>query len=259
MTIKGFHNHTLTRTIQISSLLSLPISIYLLVVYFTWWYLFCTILSIILIGKLGHSAGQHRYFCHGSFKTDRMRETILGLLCTLCTTHSPIYYAAVHRFHHMNSDTELDPHSPRRQGFIKSFLGFVDQKSVDSIPKKIIKDLIKNPTVMFFHNWYWIIIFSYCLLCTVVDFKLLFFCYLIPVGYTQFVNSTQIFFGHKWGYKNFNLSDDSTNNIFWNIITLGEGLHNNHHNDSYQYNFSYTNEFMEFDPTGFLIKHLLAK
>jgi stearoyl-CoA desaturase (delta-9 desaturase) len=34
---------------------------------------------------------------------------------------------------------------------------------------------------------------------------------------------------HRWGYRNFDTSDDSRNNILCGILAHGDGWHNNHH------------------------------
>lgn len=257
MKIRGWHNHTLLKSIQIVTLISMPICIILLIYFNLWYQLLIAGISIILISKIGHSAGQHRYFCHSSFKTGTKREWILGFLATICTTYSAPYYAAVHRYHHSVSDSENDPHTPKKQGMLKSFFGFLDKSNVDKIPSRIIKDLIKNKPAMFFHNWYWPTLLFYCLILVIINPVLFVSAYIIPVGYTQFVNGTQTFFGHKWGYKNYNTGDDSCNNIWWNIITLGEGLHNNHHERPWEYNFAWDHRPGEKDFTGWLIKTIL--
>jgi stearoyl-CoA desaturase (delta-9 desaturase) len=42
---------------------------------------------------------------------------------------------------------------------------------------------------------------------------------------TLFINSL----AHVWGNKRFSTEDDSRNNFWLALITLGEGWHNNHH------------------------------
>jgi stearoyl-CoA desaturase (delta-9 desaturase) len=37
---------------------------------------------------------------------------------------------------------------------------------------------------------------------------------------------------HVFGYRNYDISDDSRNNWFVALLTLGEGWHNNHHADA---------------------------
>lgn len=258
MKIKGWHHHKLVKYTQLITLFGLPIWVYLLCIKFTFLNLLLTIVSIILISKIGHSAGQHRYFCHNSFTTSTKCEWVLGLLATLCTTFSAFHYAAVHRWHHKHSDTKTDPHSPKRNGIWKTFLGFTHPENTTTIPGSIIKDLLKNKPALFFHNWYWPTILTYWLILYSIDPLLIVLCYLIPVGYTQFVNGTQTFFGHKWGYKNYNTNDDSCNNFIWNILTLGEGLHNNHHFRPKESNFAWDNKPREWDFTGWLIKIFLS-
>ena len=62
---------------------------------------------------------------------------------------------------------------------------------------------------------------------------------------------------HKYGYKSFNTKDKSTNNTLVNIITLGSGLHNNHHHDP----ANYSNKFSkyEFDLPAWIIKNFFMK
>ena len=61
---------------------------------------------------------------------------------------------------------------------------------------------------------------------------------------------------HKFGYRNFDVNDTSTNLPWVNIITMGGGLHNNHHARP----GSWTCKFREgeWDPSAWLIKHVFA-
>ena len=52
-------------------------------------------------------------------------------------------------------------------------------------------------------------------------------------------------FAHTIGYRNFDVKDTSKNFMPWDLIMLGEGLHNNHHARP-QANFSI--KWYEFDP-----------
>ena len=36
---------------------------------------------------------------------------------------------------------------------------------------------------------------------------------------------------HRWGYRNYETREDSTNNWLFALLTNGEGWHNNHHAD----------------------------
>jgi stearoyl-CoA desaturase (delta-9 desaturase) len=52
-----------------------------------------------------------------------------------------------------------------------------------------------------------------------------------------FISTTILYHGtftvnslaHRWGSRRFRTTDDSRNNLFIALITLGEGWHNNHH------------------------------
>lgn len=257
--IRGWHSYHLLKFVQVSTLLTLPFALYALVSNFTWLYLLVTLVSILLISKVGHSIGQHRYFSHRSFKTGPKREWLMALFATLGTTHTAIHYSALHRYHHAHSDTELDPHCPRQLGFFRSFFSFIDQEKTKEIKTRLVKDLLANDTVVFFHNWYWPTIALYWIILVSIDPLLFLFCYVIPCGYVQFVAGTQLSLGHMWGYRNFDTKDSSINNRLWNWLTLGEGLHNNHHQKPYEYDFAFTKKPGEWDFCGWLVKRFLVQ
>jgi len=255
--IKGWNNYYAIKAAQVSCLVLLPVAITLLVINLSWLYLFATLLTVLLISKVGHSIGQHRYFSHRSFKTDTKREWLMAFLGTLGTTHTAVHYAALHRYHHANSDTDLDPHCPEKLGVVKSFFGFIDREKADKIPFRIVKDLLANKPVMFFYNWYWPTLVFYWIVLIAIDPLLFVFCYVIPCGFVQFVAGVQLSLGHHKGYVNFDTKDKSINSKIWNVLTLGEGLHNKHHNKPYEYNFAYTQKPGEWDYCGWLVKRFL--
>jgi stearoyl-CoA desaturase (delta-9 desaturase) len=252
--IKGWHNHSLARAMQYINLLGFFVGIILLCLNFSWLYFTAMIIAIVCISKIGHSIGQHRYFCHLAFKVNPVMDWFIALCVTLSTTHSIIYYAAVHRYHHLHSDKDEDLHSPKHLGFWRTFFLKMDSDKLKKIPNRIIKDLLSRESVMFFHNWYWPTIALYILLLGLIDPWLILYCYVVPSGYSKFISGIQLSAVHMWGYRNFETSDNSTNSIFWNWVTLGEGLHNNHHARPGEYDFSFTKKPGEWDFAGWLIK-----
>jgi stearoyl-CoA desaturase (delta-9 desaturase) len=130
--------------------------------------------------------------------------------------------------------------------------------SLDRISPRIIKDLLKDKFVVFCHDWYWPIIVSYIAFLSIIDPILVVYCYMIPAGYSKFISGVQLTFVHYFGYRNFETSDNSTNSLFWNWVTLGEGLHNNHHARPGEYRFDFTKKPGEFDFAGFLVEKLLV-
>lgn len=259
MNIKNFHNYKLLKVVQQLNLWAFILGIPVLVFYATPIEILLCVISILCISKVGNSIGQHRYFTHRSFKTGKFREIFITLMATLSTTASVIHYVSVHRYHHLTSDTEKDPHSPKRLGFFRTFFLFMTQESIDRIPQRLVKDLLRNEFVVFCHNWYWPIILTYILILAIINPILILYCYMIPAGYSKFISGIQLTLSHMYGYRNFETSDDSTNSRFLDIITLGEGLHNNHHARPGEYSFDFTKKPGEFDITGFMIRTLFLK
>ena len=66
--------------------------------------------ALMLCG-LGNTVGYHRLLTHRAFKTGRGVRAVLTVLGAL-TGGSPVVWVGLHRFHHLKSDDEGDPHSP---------------------------------------------------------------------------------------------------------------------------------------------------
>jgi stearoyl-CoA desaturase (delta-9 desaturase) len=64
--------------------------------------------------------------------------TIAGLFSLV---GGPLFYVLVHRYHHIHSDNELDPHSPHH-GKFHAFIGWVFKAHTLTIPIKLVKDLL---------------------------------------------------------------------------------------------------------------------
>ena len=61
----------------------------------------------------------HRYFSHRSFRTSRPVQFAFALLGAASVQRGTLWWAAHHRHHHAQVDTDADPHSPRK-GFWRS-------------------------------------------------------------------------------------------------------------------------------------------
>lgn len=70
------------------------------------------------------TGGHHRYFSHRSYKTSRAFQLLLATTGSLAWQRGPIWWSSHHIFHHQNSDTELDPHSPITGSFLWSHMGW---------------------------------------------------------------------------------------------------------------------------------------
>ena len=176
------------------------------------------------------TAGYHRYFSHRSFKTNRAFQFFLGFLGTTAMQNGPIWWASWHRRHHKYSDTPLDAHSPRHGGFWHSHVGWFLDGSHDRPDLGNVQDLVRYPELRFLDRHKWLPIVLYAVMCFAVGgasglvwgFAV---STILVLHATAFINSL----AHVWGSRRFDTKDDSRNNAVLAVLTLGEGWHNNHH------------------------------
>ena len=173
-----------------------------------------------VIAIFGISIGLHRHFAHRQFDVSKIYEVIILFLITLTGARSPLGWIGAHRIHHANADTENDPHSPD----IKGFWNIVFNRwTCKNIPRKYIKDVIKNPRIIFFHKYWKHIHLTVAIISLLIGLN--FFIAFIVIPYVLG------FFGYGFfnaaGHKNYK---PRTN--FWiNILSAGEGFHDVHHNN----------------------------
>jgi len=176
------------------------------------------------------TAGYHRYFSHRSFKTSRAFQFVLAFIGTTAMQNGPLWWASWHRRHHKYSDTPLDAHSPRHGGFWHSHVGWFLDGSHDRPDLGNVKDLARYPELRFLERHKWMPIVAYAVVCFAVGgapgLVWGFVVSTITVLHaTALINSL----AHVWGSRRYDTKDDSRNNAALAVITLGEGWHNNHH------------------------------
>ena len=115
---------------------------------FSWTNLFVAVFLYWVAIGLGISMGYHRLHTHRGFKTYRLFEYFLAVCGTLTLEGGPIFWVATHRAHHQHSDQELDPHTPRVNGFW-AHLGWIifgEAHHNDTVRmSKYAPDLAKDP------------------------------------------------------------------------------------------------------------------
>jgi len=215
-----------------------------------WSYLLIAVLCYWIIGTLGINVGYHRLLSHRSFKTNKYIEKFLSLVGVITTVGSPVAWIAVHRQHHRACETTNDPHSPYILGSLKAWFGFWNLRHLDL---KLVKDVRKDSFQKWLHTNYTKIIIVYCLILFLIDPLLVIFAYAIPACLCLHSSSAIIVIAHKHGYKSYNLKqDESRNSWIANIITLGEGWHNNHHAKPYAW--SNWEKWWEWDIPSLIIR-----
>lgn len=176
------------------------------------------------------TAGYHRYFAHRAFRTSRVFQFILAWLGACSTQRGALWWAAHHRDHHRHSDQAGDLHSPVRDGFFWSHIGWILHTSSTKTPRHNIRDFEKFPEL-----WW---IEDHPLVPPIVYGAILLALGGLPCliwGY--FVATTALWHGvffinslaHVWGSRRYNTTDTSRNNLALALLTMGEGWHNNHH------------------------------
>ncbi len=94
---------------------------------------------------MGITIGYHRLLAHRSFRCLQPFEYFWVVGAYLAFQGSPIWWAAIHRAHHRNADTSLDPHTPRK-GIAYAAVGWLFDDSYASQLNLAAhcKDLVKN-------------------------------------------------------------------------------------------------------------------
>jgi stearoyl-CoA desaturase (delta-9 desaturase) len=185
----------------------------------------------------------HRYFSHRTFKTSRLFQFLCAVLGNTSMQRGPLWWAATHRHHHTHSDEEEDKHSPLRKGFLWSHIGWLTSMKNFPTPYNKVHDLSRYPELVFLNRYDKTVPILYGVLMFGIGFFLekKFPSLGVTAGqffvWTFFISTTLLLHGtlfinslaHLWGDRPYQTEDDSRNNFWLSLITLGEGWHNNHH------------------------------
>jgi stearoyl-CoA desaturase (delta-9 desaturase) len=200
-------------------------------------------------------AGYHRYFSHRSFETSRVFQFVLAALSQSTAQKSVLWWAAKHREHHLHSDTELDVHSPRQNGFLYSHLGWIFARRNDKADLNKVEDFARYPELMWLHRHELAPAVALAVGCFLLagwpGLIVGFFWSTVATYHATFcINSL----AHVMGRRRYITGDDSRNNWLLAIFTMGEGWHNNHH--AFQSSVRQGFRWWEYDPTFYLLKLL---
>lgn len=202
-----------------------------------------TAIALYWIRMFAVTAFYHRYFSHRTFKTSRTVQFIFALVGSSSVQRGPLWWAAHHRQHHKETDTEADVHSPTVRGFLWSHMGWIASTKNMATDYSKVKDFEEFPELRFINRFDWLApTFLFIGLYLLGEYFALAYPQLQTNGWQLvvwgFFISTAILFhatasinsiAHIWGSKRYVTGDDSRNNPLLAFITLGEGWHNNHH------------------------------
>jgi len=187
-----------------------------------------------IIGPVGITLCYHRLLTHKSFQTYRVVRWLLTVIGTLNWQGGPIEWVGTHRAHHAMADHEGDPHTPRH-GLLWSHLTWV-MTPLDLDPAGYAKDLQRDRVTVVIER-IWFVFPSAFLGVLYVIGEALFDQGLSWLLWAGCVRSVLVLHAgwavnswtHRWGYRNFDTTDHSTNSPIVAFLTAGEGWHNNHH------------------------------
>ncbi|MEY4135960.1 MAG: hypothetical protein RL205_88 [Actinomycetota bacterium] len=195
----------------------------------------------------GITVGFHRFFTHGSFKTNRFMKYVLGIAGSLALEGSLSQWVADHRKHHQFSDEEGDPHSPWRFGTTKravakglywSHVGWLfSEEQTD--PEKYAPDIANDPDVQRISRAFPLIVTISMLAPAVLGGLLtwswmgaltgFFWGSLVRIALVHHVTWSINSICHVFGNRPFN-SRDLSSNVWWLAIpAMGESWHSLHH------------------------------
>lgn len=213
--------------------------------------LFLSVVSFYVLNILGNWMMLHRYFAHKSFEfKNTFIKNIFTVLSVLAGRGSPLGWTYLHRKHHMHSDTELDPHSPKVLGYKLFGFGHYKKQEEEKMQIFLVKDLMTKDQ-LFIHKYYMVIICMFAVLLSLISFELLYFLWILPAFLVHISQNNFNYFGHLFGYRNFETKDNSKNNVYLFPIILGEAWHNNHHANPKK--MTTKERKYEFDPVSTII------
>jgi stearoyl-CoA desaturase (delta-9 desaturase) len=207
------------------------------------WTAVAVAVGFYLVRMFAITAFYHRYFSHRAFRTSRPVQLVFAVLGATAVQRGPLWWSAHHRAHHRHSDEPGDVHSPHRESFWWSHVGWILAHGNYRTRVELVRDLVHFPELRFLDrfdalmpvltvvglygagellasvapslgtNGPQLIVFGFCI-STVALYHV-----------TFSINSV----AHRFGTRRFATGDQSRNNFLLALLTLGEGWHNNHH------------------------------
>jgi stearoyl-CoA desaturase (delta-9 desaturase) len=178
----------------------------------------------------GITGGYHRYFAHRAYKTSRVFQFVLAWLGCSALQKGPLWWAGHHREHHRYSDTPKDPHSPYETSFWWSHVGWILSSEHVETPHEQIPDWERYPELRWLDRWHWMPGVFLAVACFLIGgWSGLVWGFVVSTILVYHATFTINSLSHLFGSRRYATTDDSRNNLFLALITLGEGWHNNHH------------------------------
>ena len=179
----------------------------------------------------------HRYFCHRAFRTSRPFQAVMAFLGGAAMQRGALWWASQHRHHHRFAEREEDPHSPHRRGLLWSHALWFMTARHEPTRWGYVRDWARYPELVWLNRYEWLPGAAWLAASAGLGWLLPRATALEGLVWVGCVSTVAVYHGtytinslaHRFGRRRFDTSDESRNNFWLALITLGEGWHNNHH------------------------------
>ena len=199
--------------------------------------------ALYVLRMFAITAFYHRYFAHRAFRTSRAAQFAFALLGASAVQRGPLWWAAHHRHHHAHADRPADCHSPTEHGFFWSHVGWFLARENFPTRAALVRDLARYPELRWLDRYDVVVPVALAALLFVAGewlesalpalgtdgWQLLVWGFCISTVVLWHATFTINSLAHRFGRRRYETRDDSRNNAWLALITLGEGWHNNHH------------------------------
>lgn len=240
-------------------LLSIHIAIFTYTIFnkFNILYVILSYILALVFQWLGNECGLHRLWSHNSYKTTRFKEILLHIFATPLLYGTSLSYSCVHKSHHMYSDTEKDSHVLTPWWHVALY---IPNKSHE-VDQRLCMDLLRDPLHLFIHKHYFTInVLLLVLFSGILDIYITGYTLSAIVVYNFIIGGMINVLGHTKhpsSNKCYETNDNSLNSKLLQIVTMNQGLHNNHHYKPASWTFAH-NKY-ELDIPGYIIKYYFKR
>jgi len=225
-----------------------------------WWGYVIVLLALTQLTILSVTLYLHRCQAHRALDMHPIASHFFRFWLWLTTGMVTKEWAAIHRKHHARVETDEDPHSPVMKGIKKVFLEGAElyrmesknQETLDRFGEGTPDDWIERH--LYTPRSVWgvsiMLVINLALFGTIGLTIWALQMAWIPFFAAGVINGI----GHYWGYRNYEVKDNSRNVIPIGFFLGGEELHNNHH--AFATSAKFSTKWWEVD-TGWAVIKLL--
>ena len=200
-----------------------------------WWQMILFALAMTHVIMISVTVFLHRHQAHRALGLHPLASHFFRFWLWLTTGQITKEWAAVHRKHHARCEQLEDPHSPHVHGIKTVLLQGAELYRAESRKQETLERFGQGtPDDWLERKLYSRFSWQGVALMLLIDLALFgvagLAVWAVQMAWTPFM-AAGIINGaaHYWGYRNFEVSDASTNIVPWGILIAGEELHNNHH------------------------------